>query len=1102
MQFVDAWRRGARRLCAWTLPLVLMFAALLPSAWAQGAPPLFGAAPRSGTLAVELRPTEVVAAGQTQLVTFGVPFPRGALLPTELGQVRLLANGAEVPIWVDMLTPWRHLSDPAQDGQSVRVLRVQLQHSFGSPVAAVPLVLSWNEAPRSLSRSGLLDPRSAWHRVTDGNTSTGGKTFGASHNVFEPNVYALLPKTWLASSGLKSPARPFADTVTEARRNPATMAARYPGYEEADHAQVNFFYTILNDDEPNTAPAVGTNTNDFTEPGAYEPWLYDRAMVMFAGYLRGGHFRMLREAVRNADHYRQQLWTPADCDTPPFRHACVGSFKPKNADPRNSWHDAKYSYNESLALAHWLTGDNAPLPYIGYVPQQYTGSAAVNPSFWTERHMGLKLMAEVVAWELTGLPEYRSRLLQTLADFRQGQLNPLGGVADGGIWHSVRGHEGDDSDEPITSPWMSALITDAAMRALVVGESTHAAPLVEGLASHVCGRGSYLSSLPLRAQSGGATLRVPHYLATRDGVGREVDPYGTVEHAHDVAGIAAWGAYLRARAQDGSGSAALARCANELYTTFDHLITNWTRPGNANYDAYRVNPPRKYTWWFKNSSGFGWAMAAAGADAPGGLSVAITSPATGAQFTAPAAFTLVATPSSAQGLARVEFWRNGVKLGEDSSSPYSWAVSGLAAGSHRFEARAVPTSGSQVSSAPVDVVVTAGGSQPPVAVTGALTSPANGAVYTAPASIALAATASPTSAVLRVEFWDNGVKVAEDSTSPYTANLSGVAAGSHRFEARAVTASASILLGAAATVQVNGSAPPPAAAVTLGSPVNGASFTLGAPVALAASISGTVAVTRVDFLAGGSVVLSDTQAPFAGSWTPAATGSHTLRARATLADGRVVESATATVRVTAPPPAGTRVQLRQGLDGYLGVQDLSVSNQYVQYNNGRGVVGNDAQSGVYRIGGASGYEVRSFLRFGGLEAFQGRRLLKAELVLHFAWGASGHTLQGQVLAVPWAPGSAGFGWSLRADGQPWAQAGSGGSDWVSGKGFSIAGFAPANADQRRVQIDTGVVQGWIDNPAANHGLVLLPTVADKVSWLRSSEDGTAAWRPTLELTFE
>lgn len=1099
MQTVDAWAGKARRQFAWIIATLVAMAVLSTAALAQGAPPLFDAAPRSGSLAVELRPTEVVAVGQTQLVTFGVPFPRGALLPTELAQVRLLVNGAEVPIWVDMLTPWRHLGDPAQDGSSVRVLRVQLQHTFGSPVAPVPALLSWNQSPRTLSRSSLVEPRSGWHRVVDGTTSTGGATFGASHDVFEPNVYALLPKAWLARSGLKNPVQPFADTVTEARRNPAEMAARYPGYEEADHAQVNFFYTILNDDEPNTAPSVGTNTNDFSAAGAYEPWLYDRAMVMFVGYLRGGQFRMLREAVRNADFYRQQLWTPADCDTEPFRHACVGSFKGKNADPRNPWHDAKYSYNESLAFVHWLTGDNAPLAPVEHATRQYTDSAAVNATFWTERHMGLKLMAEVVAWELTGKPEYRTRLQQTLADLRRGQTAPYGGLVDGGIWHATRGHEGDDSDEPITSPWMSALIVDAAMRAVVAGETSQAVPLVEGLAGHVCGRGTYLSNLPLRAQSGGATLRVPHYLATRDGVGREVDPYGTVEHAHDVAGIAAWGAYFRARAGDTTASAALRGCANELYTTFDHLITNWTRPGTANYDAYRVNPPRKYTWWFKNTSGFGWAMAAAGGTPAPGLTVSLTSPVNGAQFTAPASFTLSAAPSGANGLARVEFWRNGVRIGEDTTPPYSLAVTALAAGQYRFEALAVPASGAVVRSASVDVVVNPGTTTSAVAVT--LTQPGNGAVFTAPASIALRASASPTTAVARVEFWGNGIKLAEDSTSPYSANLVGVGAGSYRFEARAITSSGSVVVSAPSTVRIDG-APPPAASVALASPANGASIPLGSPMTLSATVSGTTAVTRVEFLDGSSVVLTDARAPYGGTWTPTAAGRYPMRARARLVDGRVIESAVATVLVSAAPPAGALVTLRQGLDGYQGVTDLSVSNQYVQYNNGRGVVANDAQSGAYRISGTSGYEVRSFLRFAGLERYRGRRLLKAELVLHFAWGASGYTLAGAVLAVPWNPASTSFGWSQRDTGLAWAQPGSGGSDWSAGKSFTVSGFASGQADLRRVAIDTAVVQGWIDDPAGNHGLVLLPTVADKVAWLRSSEDTTLAWRPALELTFE
>jgi hypothetical protein len=178
---------------------------------------------------------------------------------------------------------------------------------------------------------------------------------------------------------------------------------------------------------------------------------------------------------------------------------------------------------------------------------------------------------------------------------------------------------------------------------------------------------------------------------------------------------------------------------------------------------------------------------------------------------------------------------------------------------------------------------------------------------------------------------------------------------------------------------------------------------------------------------------------------------------------------------------------------------MGVSNQYVQYNGGRGVVSNDAKTGAYRIAGSGGYEVRSLLRFEGLQSMAGRRVLKAEMLLTFNWGSSGYTLNAQVLNRPWNAANAAFGWSNADAGQPWAIPGSGGADWVTGGAIAITGFVSNAADVRTIALPAALVQQWIDQPQTNHGLALVPTAAGKVSWLRSSEDSEPQTRPTLRV---
>jgi hypothetical protein len=697
------------------------------AAWAPftaAAQEFFAPPQTAGSLVVALHPTEVVVPGQSTLVTFGVPFPRGSITVAGLSTVRVLKDGAEIAAYVDQATPWRHATNPAVNGASVRVARIQFRYTFAVSFPQTDTVtVAWGGPPRTQTLPTLQNPRDEWHRVTDGTTSTGGPTFAASHDVWEPDVYAVLPVSWLVNSGIKTRMASMDPAVGPNRLNPASMPASLPGYREADHAQVNFFYTLLNQDDPLTGAQNSSNTNfflgGFSEQG--EPWLYDRAMAMYTGYFRSGFFRFLREAVRNSEFYRDRLYEPSDCDN----GSCVGGFSLKTPSPSGG-QDAKYSYNEPLATTYWLTGDPTGLPQIEHVVRPHQGTPTRQPAstgaLFTERHMGLKLMAYVVAYEVTGLASYRDTMLSILADFRALQTTPFGGGSvDGGMWHRISNHEGVGETDPITSPWMSTLVADAVARAYLVSESATAADVLKGLASHECGVGSYMTTIRdgengLADQSGGAPLRFPHYLATRDGLGWDdnFDPFSDFEHAYDVAAVVAWGAYFEGRAGNAARQAQLKTCTNEFYTTFSHVITFWTRPGApaSNADAYRASPHRKYSWWFKNASGFGWAIAQGSGTPPTPPTVSLTSPANGAQFTAPATINLAATAAattSGASITRVEFFQGATRLGEDTTAPYTFSWTGVGAGVYTLTARATDSLNGTATSAAVSVSVTGAG---------------------------------------------------------------------------------------------------------------------------------------------------------------------------------------------------------------------------------------------------------------------------------------------------------------------------------------------------------------------------------------------------------
>jgi hypothetical protein len=589
--------------------------------------PFHAPAQTSGTLQVKLHPTEAVSPGSPTRVSFGMPFPRGSVPLAQLNRVRLLRAGLEVPAHIALLSPWRHFSNPAFDGQHARVVLIQFDHTFTLPFPnSEEVTVEWGLQERSTAQQSYTPPRQHWHLVTDGVTATNGFTFGASHGVHEPDVYAVLPAAWLAHAGLKNRMLPLHPEVGPLRLDPYSVPASYPGYREMDQAQVNFFYTVINEDDDlnpynGSGQVILQNTNIFplpTEPDSFEPWLYDRPMAFYIGYLRSGQFRFLREAVRNAEYYRSQLYTPDDCSDGP----CVGSFKLKNPDANSSWHDSKYSYNECLAMSYWLTGDADMLPHIQQVTRVHDGTPTqVNPTSFTERHAGLKLLAAIVHYEISGDAAARTNAQTIIGHFRNGQTSPYGGLQDGGIWHSIDAHEGNGQSDPITSPWMSALLVDAALRVYLMSEDQETARLIAGLGDHVSGRGSYWTTIRdgengLADQSGDEPLVFPHYLATHDGLGwaSEFNPYGDFDHAPEVACIAAWGAYFHVMLGEGASVPDVLAKAQELHLTFSHATTYWTRPAapaSAGYDAYRVLPARKYAWWYKNSSGLAWALEAA-----------------------------------------------------------------------------------------------------------------------------------------------------------------------------------------------------------------------------------------------------------------------------------------------------------------------------------------------------------------------------------------------------------------------------------------------------------------------------------------------------------
>jgi hypothetical protein len=181
-----------------------------------------------------------------------------------------------------------------------------------------------------------------------------------------------------------------------------------------------------------------------------------------------------------------------------------------------------------------------------------------------------------------------------------------------------------------------------------------------------------------------------------------------------------------------------------------------------------------------------------------------------------------------------------------------------------------------------------------------LTQPADGATFSAPATVNLSATASDTDGtVTKIEFFNGTTKLGEDTTAPYSFTWSSVPAGNYTLTARATDDVGGTATSAASRITVvsNTNTPP---AVSITSPVDGAIFPWKPTISITATATdsdGTV--TRVEFRDGTTLVGQDSTAPYSFTWRNVPVGSHVLTARATDNMGAITTSSQ--VRITVRP---------------------------------------------------------------------------------------------------------------------------------------------------------------------------------------------------------
>ncbi len=146
--------------------------------------------------------------------------------------------------------------------------------------------------------------------------------------------------------------------------------------------------------------------------------------------------------------------------------------------------------------------------------------------------------------------------------------------------------------------------------------------------------------------------------------------------------------------------------------------------------------------------------------------VYLSSPSPQQVFTNPPSIVLGAFARSTAGaVSRVDFYSDGVKVGEDFTAPFNADWTSPAVGLHTLHAVATIGAGS-VTSAPVVISIVT----PTLSVQ--ITSPVDGASYIVPTNVIVFATAvAGASPVSRLQFFSNGGLVGEDTAPPYGATL-------------------------------------------------------------------------------------------------------------------------------------------------------------------------------------------------------------------------------------------------------------------------------------------------------------------------------------------
>jgi hypothetical protein len=285
-----------------------------------------------------------------------------------------------------------------------------------------------------------------------------------------------------------------------------------------------------------------------------------------------------------------------------------------------------------------------------------------------------------------------------------------------------------------------------------------------------------------------------------------------------------------------------------------------------------------------------------------------------------------------------------------------------------------------------------------------------------------------------------------------------------------------------------GNVPP---TVSLTSPADGATFTAPVDITFHADASDSDGnITQVAFYADGGLLGTANTSPYEFTWTGAPVGPHSLTARATDDGGAVSTSATISVTVNAPAGTPTTVSFQNGVNGYTGLEDVSLLSDAPATNVG----------GAADLLADGSPDCAALMRW-DLSAIPVGKTVTAVSLTFTVSNRSTQSYEFYALRRMWVEAEA--TWNQAAAGMAWQTPGANGvADRESTVLASVLWSSTGTKTVSLTPDGVAKVQEWIDAPASNYGFILMDYAQSDGLDVRSSEYGTVSQRPILTITYQ